>query len=99
MNKGRVAHLFKPDKILSSKASRGAQTWWTLESILSERLYSRSTHRVCLAGQLRRAEILLLAPHDEPHYDIVMRCDLVPAAERLLDILRPSLDNPHKRRR
>jgi hypothetical protein len=72
---------------------------WTLESILGERLFSRSTYGTCLAGQLQQQGFVLLATHDDPHFDILLLGEMLPAAERLLAILEPSLDNPYKRRR
>ena len=72
---------------------------WTLEAILRERLWSRSTYAVCPAAALRDAGYVVLATHGSPHYDVILADDDPGTAASLLAVFGAAEVNPFKRRR
>lgn len=71
---------------------------WTLEVILSDRLWSRSTYATCTVGLLREAGYKLLPTHQEPHFDILLPGGRLEDAAALLALFGETLHNPYKRR-
>lgn len=72
---------------------------WTVEAILRERLWSRSTYAQCRVGVLQDAGFVLLPTHRAPHYDVLMPDDDPKSAASLLDVLGVAETNPYKRGR
>ena len=72
---------------------------WTLEAILGDRLWSRSTYATATAGALRRAGYELLPTFDAPHFDVVVPVETTDAAGSLLLEFSPAERNPYRRRR
>ncbi|MGH7320462.1 MAG: hypothetical protein ACRELA_12660 [Candidatus Rokuibacteriota bacterium] len=72
---------------------------WSLEAILEERLWSRSTYAACEVGRIREAGYVLLATHEAPHYDILLAEASLAAAEALLAVFGAPYHNPYKGRR
>lgn len=71
---------------------------WTLEAILRDRLWSRSSYGACPVAGLRQAGFGLLPTHEVPHYDVVLSEPIGPEAARLLALFGEPLHNPYKRR-
>jgi hypothetical protein len=72
---------------------------WTLEKILRDRLWSRSTYAACPVAQLRAAGYELLATHGAPHYDVIVADAEPTTAATLLAVFGTAEVNPFKRRR
>lgn len=72
---------------------------WTLESLLRDRLWSRSTFATCVCSDLVAANYVLLPTHDTPHYDIILPASTEAAAGMLLAVFGEALPNPFKHRR
>lgn len=72
---------------------------WTLDTILAERLWSRSTYAACPVAQLRDAGYELLATHGSPHYDVILADGEPGTAATLLAVFGAAEVNPFKRRR
>jgi hypothetical protein len=72
---------------------------WTLEAILRERLWSRSTYGACPAAALRDAGYVLLATHGSPYYDVILADGDPGTAASLLVVFGAAEVNPFKRRR
>lgn len=72
---------------------------WTLEAILHDRLWSRTTYATATAGALRRAGYELLPTFDAPHFDVVVPVATPDAAGSLLLSFGPAERNPYRRRR
>ena len=72
---------------------------WTLEAILRERLWSRSTYAACPVATLRDAGYVLLATYGSPHYDVVLADGGPGTAATLLAVFGAVQVNPFKRRR
>ncbi len=72
---------------------------WTLERILSERLWSRSTFATGSVGALRKRGFLLLGTHSQPHFEVILGNGDLEAAATLLSTFGPDEANPFKRRR
>ncbi len=72
---------------------------WTLDAILRDRLWSRSTYAACPATVLHDAGYVLLATHRSPHYDIVVADGEPGTAAILLGVFGAVEVNPFKRRR
>ena len=72
---------------------------WTLEAILRDRLWSRSSYAACPVGVLREAGYVLLATHGAPHYDVVLADGEPGTAATLLAVFGAAEVNPFKRRR
>ena len=72
---------------------------WTLEAILDDRLWARSTYATATVGALRRAGYELLPTFDAPHFDVVVPVATPDAAGSLLLAFRPAERNPYRRRR
>jgi hypothetical protein len=71
---------------------------WKLERVLEERMWSRSRYAVTTVGALRIAEYELVPTNAAPHYDIVLPGASIEAAEELLALFGPTMDNPYKQR-
>lgn len=71
---------------------------WTLDRVLSELLWSRSTYATATVGTIRGASYALLATHRRPHYDIVLPSATVESASRLLALFEAGTTNPFRRR-
>ncbi len=71
---------------------------WLLERVLEERMWSRGRYAVTTAGTLRRAKYELVPTNAAPHYDIVLKAVSMKAAEELLALFGPTMDNPFKQR-
>jgi hypothetical protein len=72
---------------------------WTVEAILKERLWSRTSYAATTAGRLRQAGYVLLPTFDVPHYDLLLPTTTEDAAGRLLSLFGPAERNPYRRRR
>lgn len=72
---------------------------WTVEAILKERLWSRSSYAVTTAGRLREAGCVLLPTFAVPHYDVLLPATTEAAAGTLLSLFGPAERNPYRRRR
>ena len=72
---------------------------WTLEAILRDRLWSRSTYAACPAAALRDAGYVVLATHGSPHYDLILADGEPGTAASLLAVFGAAEVNPFKRRR
>jgi hypothetical protein len=71
---------------------------WTVERILRERLWSRSTYATATVGAVRGAGFELLPTHRIPHYDIVLATATVEDATTLLTLFDAGRRNPFRRR-
>lgn len=71
---------------------------WTVDRILREMLWSRSTYATCTVGIVRDAGYELLATHRVPHYDIVLPSATLVSASTLLDLFSAGRPNPFRRR-
>jgi hypothetical protein len=71
---------------------------WQLERVLQERMWSRGRYAVTTAGALRMAKYELVPTNAAPHYDIVLPSASMRAAEELLALFGPTMDNPYKQR-
>jgi hypothetical protein len=71
---------------------------WQLERVLEERMWSRGRYAVTTAGALRMAKYELVPTNAAPHYDIVLPAASMKAAEELLALFGPTMDNPYKQR-
>ena len=72
---------------------------WTVDRILRERLWSRSSYATATAGLLRQAGFELLPTFHAPHYDVVLRVATLEAATTLVSVFGPVQRNPYLRRR
>lgn len=90
------SHAGRPMHSVSVDATVGA---WTLEAILRDRLWSRSTYAACPAATLRDAGYGLLATHGSPHYDVILADAEPGTAATLLAAFGAAEVNPFKRRR
>lgn len=72
---------------------------WTVEAILKERLWTRTSYATTTAGKLRRAGYELLATFEVPHYDLLVPAATEDAASTLLSLFGPGERNPYRRRR
>lgn len=72
---------------------------WTVDSILRERLWSRSSYASTTVERLRAGGFELLATFDAPHFDVVLPDASDEAATTLLALFGPSEHNPYRRRR
>jgi hypothetical protein len=72
---------------------------WTLDAILRDRLWSRSSYAACSVGVLSGAGYVLLATHRVPHYDVVLADAETETAATLLAVFGAAEVNPFKRRR
>jgi hypothetical protein len=93
---GRFSYRGRPMPSMSVDATVGG---WTVEAILRDRLWSRSTYATTTVGELVGAGYALLPKFEVRHYDV-----LLPAANRdeagiLLSLLGAAERNPFRRRR
>ncbi len=72
---------------------------WTLERILRERLWSRSTFATCSVGALQQRGFIRLGTHSQPHFDVILGNGDLEAAATLLAAFGLVESNPFKRRR
>lgn len=71
---------------------------WTLDRVLAELLWSRSSYATASVGTVRGAGYALLATHRRPHYDIVLPSATVESASTLLALFTAGTTNPFRRR-
>jgi hypothetical protein len=71
---------------------------WTVERILNERLWSRSTYATATVRAVRDAGYDLLPTHRAPHYDILLPSATLEAAGTLLSVFGTGRSNPFRRR-
>jgi hypothetical protein len=72
---------------------------WTVESILRERLWSRSTYATSRVEDIRGAGFALLPTFETPHYDVVLPAPTTAAVGILLELFGAPVKNPYRRRR
>jgi hypothetical protein len=72
---------------------------WTLEAILRDRLWTRSSYAITTVRALRGAAFELLPTFDAPHYDVILPAATAEAAGTLLSLFGPAERNPYRRRR
>ena len=72
---------------------------WTVESILRDRLWSRSTYATSTVENIRQAGYELLPTFETPHYDVVLPGMTSAAVGILLELFGTPLTNPYRRRR
>ena len=72
---------------------------WTVEAILGQRLWTRTSYAATTAGQLREAGYVLLPTFEVPHYDLLLPAATEDAAGTLLSLFGPAERNPFRRRR
>ncbi len=93
---GRFNYRGAPMASVSVDATIGG---WTLEAILRDRLWSRSTYATTTVGALRRSGHDLLPTFGAPHYDLLLPAATLEAAGSLLVRFGPAERNPYRRRR
>lgn len=72
---------------------------WTVERILRERMWSRSTYATATVGVLRAAGYELVATSTAPHYSVILSDTTEAAAAALLAHFGPTLQNQFRQRR
>lgn len=72
---------------------------WTLEVILREVMWSRSTYATATVGRLRSAGYRLIPTFSAPHYDLLLPEPTEDAAGRLLSVFGDALPNPYRQRK
>ena len=72
---------------------------WTLEAILRDRLWSRSSYATTTVGVLRAAGFEMLPTFQVPHYDVVLPAASPDEAGILLSLFSPAERNTYRRRR
>ncbi len=76
-----------------------ASSGWTIEAILRDRLWSRSTYATCAVGALLGGGYELVPTFDAPHYDVLLPAASAEVAGSLLSLFGDPRSNPYKRRR
>jgi hypothetical protein len=71
---------------------------WTVDRILRERLWSRTTYGTATVATVQAAGYELLPTHRAPHYDIVLPAATFESASMLLTLFGTGLSNPFRRR-
>lgn len=101
-----VAHARRQEREFSYKGRSMASIsvdvtvgGWTVETILRDRLWSRSSYGRCRVRRLRSAGYVLLPTHETPHHDIVLEDAKPETAATLLAIFGDPQPNPFKQRR
>lgn len=84
---------------MSSVSVDAAVAGWTVEAILRDRLWSRSSYSTGVVRVLRGAGFELLPTFEAPHYDVVLPTATTDAASTLLSLFGPAERNPYRRRR
>jgi hypothetical protein len=72
---------------------------WSVERILRERMWSRSTYAIATVEELRSAGYELVATSAAPHYSVVLPAASPDAAADLLAHFGPTLVNEFRQRR
>jgi hypothetical protein len=72
---------------------------WTLQAILRDRLWSRTSYATTTLSSVREAGYELLPTFDAPHFDVVVPTATADAASTLLSLFGPAERNPYRRRR
>jgi hypothetical protein len=72
---------------------------WSVERILRERMWSRSTYATTTAGELRSAGYELVATSAAPHYSVVLPAASPDEAADFLAHFGPTLVNEFRQRR
>ena len=70
---------------------------WTVNRILQERQWSRSTYATATVATIRTARHDLLATHARPHYDILLPSATIESATTLLSLFGAGTTNPFRR--
>jgi hypothetical protein len=76
-----------------------AVSGWTVDSILRERMRTRSRYATALVGSLRRAGYDLVPTGQLPHFSLVLPGITPGDAAALLAHFGPTLENPYRARR
>ena len=84
---------------MASVSADGTVGEWTLERLLSARLWSRSSYATVEVGTIRSVGYELLATFALPHFDIVLPKASPVAAGSLLALFSAPERNPYRRRR
>lgn len=71
---------------------------WSLERLLSERLYTRTSYSTTSVGQVLEVGLSLLPTFDFPHYDVVLREASEAEVAKLMSIVTEPVRNPYRRR-
>jgi hypothetical protein len=71
---------------------------WTVERILRELLWSRSTYATSTVGVVRDAGYEVLPTHSVPHYDILLPSATLESASTLLELFSAGQPNRFRRR-
>lgn len=93
---GRYTYRGQPLASISVDATVAS---WTLEAILRDRLWSRSSYAITTVGALKGASFELLPTFEVPHYDVLLSAASLDAAGRLLSLFGPAERNTYRRRR
>lgn len=72
---------------------------WTVERILQERMWSRSSYATSTVGELRAAGYELLATSTAPHYSVILPDTTEPVAAAFIAHFGPTLQNQFRQRR
>lgn len=94
--RGRYSYGGQP---LVSISVDAAVAGWTLEAILQERLWSRTSYATTTVGDLRRHGYVLLPTFGVPHFDLLIPEATDEAASTLLSVFGPTQRNTYRRRR
>lgn len=84
---------------MASVSVDGTVGGWTVEAILRERLWSRTSYAATTAGRLREAGYVLLPTFGAPHFDLLLPATTNDAAGTLVSLFGPAERNPYRRRR
>lgn len=71
---------------------------WTMEAILRELMWSRSTYATATVGSLRSSRYELVPTFSVPHYDLLLPEPTEDAAGRLLSVFGDAVPNPYRQR-
>ncbi len=84
---------------MASISVDGTVAGWTLQAILRDRLWSRTSYATTTLPSVREAGYELLPTFDAPHFDVVVPTATADAASTLLSLFGPAERNPYRRRR
>jgi hypothetical protein len=93
---GRYSYRGSP---LASISVDATLEGWTVEAILRDRLWSRTSYATTTVGVLRIAGYELLPTFERPHFDIVLPAATTDAAGTLMALFGPTERNMFRRRR
>lgn len=72
---------------------------WTVDAILEQRMWTRTSYATATVARLRRAGYVLLPTFEVPHYDLLLPAATKAGAGTLLSVFGPAERNPYRRRR